>query len=669
MILPFAVMYSIDVLSRGRSNDFRTASVLKVLPGLLLTTAILVAITFSLSKMGFFAMLGSLFVMGWVGFSVRGSRSTRWGAIATLAGVILLLAIFLPTPELKMHIAEAAVDSTGEGRFPIWKDTAHLIAAYPLFGCGLGGFYHGFLRYQGSQLNLAWFQAHNDYLQSLAELGIVGFLIPATFVVAVLARALKAIASRSVAREKRFVALACVGGLSAIAIHSFTDFNMYIPANAIVFWWICGIAVSLDDSVRPESRSTQIDEKRRRVIRYSRFTLACVTVVYSVAWLLFFHVFDSDKQAERIFCRFGVCDPTAMMNIDSATYGKTLTTSSNELIERLRRDPAAPNRWEDLGDALQRDGRTSSARHSFSRALILGPNLPFIFFRAANFHFGLDENTVALTLMARVLESAYNYGDRVFAVYQNRRIPIKQILQFGLPGRLNYQAYLRFLLARQQIGDAEELWSAILLHDYSDITLANEYTSFLLQKNKFEAAAQAWAQYSRKSEIGYRDCNHIFNGDFESKMTGSPFDWIIEQSPGAAIDISHTDAHSGSHSLRIKFDGDEKVSTFGLRQTVYLKSGRYRFRAFVRMDDSVADQRLAFRIVSQRAPKPLTLTTEPMLGSSNWATVLQSFSVPPLSAGLFELSLVRTPTLLFERLLRGTLWIDTVSISPESSAM
>jgi hypothetical protein len=292
-----------------------------------------------------------------------------------------------------------------------------------------------------------------------------------------------------------------------------------------------------------------------------------------------------------------------------------------------------------------------------------------IFFRAANFHFGLDENTIALTLMGRVLESDYSYGDRVFAVYQNRRIPIKQILQFGLPGRVNYQAYLRFLLARQQIGDAEELWSAILLHDYSDITLANEYTSFLLQKNKFEAAAQAWAQYSRKSEIGYRDCNRIFNGDFESKMTGSPFDWIIEQSPGATIDISHTDAHSGSHSLRIKFDGDEKVSTFGLRQTVYLKSGRYRFRAFVRMDDSVADQRLAFRIVSQRAPKPLTLTTEPMLGSSNWATVLQSFSVPPLSAGLFELSLVRTPTLLFEHLLRGTLWIDTVSISPESSAM
>ena len=41
------------------------------------------------------------------------------------------------------------------------------------------------------------------------------FSIPATFVAAVFARALKAIASRSVAREKRFVALACVGAVTA----------------------------------------------------------------------------------------------------------------------------------------------------------------------------------------------------------------------------------------------------------------------------------------------------------------------------------------------------------------------------------------------------------------------------------------------------------------------
>jgi O-antigen ligase len=666
MVLPFALMYSMDILSRGRSNDFRTASVLKALPALLLAAAILLAVTFSLAKMGFFATLGSLFVMGCAAFSGRSSGRRRWGPIAALAGVLLLLAVFLPTPELKKHIAEAALDNTGEGRFPTWQDTAHLIAAYPLFGCGLGGFYQGFLRYQSAQLNLAWFQAHNDYLQLLAELGIIGFLIPAAFVIAVFAKALKAIASRSVAREKRFTALACVGGLSAIVIHSFTDFNMYIPANAMVFCWICGIAVSLDDSVRPESQPAEMDQKRTRLIRNSAFALACATVVYSVAWLLFFHVFDTDKQAERIFCRFGVCDPAGMMNIDSPAYeNKIAAVSSSDLVERLRRDQGAPNRWEDLAEAFQREGRDTLARDSVSRALVLGPNLPLILFRAANFHFALDQNTIALTLMARVLKGDLSYWDRVFTAYQSRQIPIEQLLQFGLPGRIDCQAYLRFLLARKQIGAARELWRAILFHDYSDVQLANEYASFLLQNNNFEGAADAWTQYARKHEKGYRDCNRVFNGDFESKLSGSPFDWLIEQSPGATIDISHADAHSGSYSVGIQFDGHEKVSAIGLRQTVFLKSGRYRFRAFVRMNGAVTDRGVVFRLVSQRAPKPLAVTTEPILGSSDWTAVVESFSVPPLSAGLFELSLAPAPTLLFDRPIRGALWIDTVSISPE----
>jgi hypothetical protein len=242
---------------------------------------------------------------------------------------------------------------------------------------------------------------------------------------------------------------------------------------------------------------------------------------------------------------------------------------------------------------------------------------------------------------------------------------MEQLLQFGLPGRVDCQAYLTFLLARKQIGTAAELWSAILFHGYSDVQLANEYTSFLLQNNNFEAAAEAWTQYARKHEKGYRDCNRIFNGDFESKLTGSPFDWLIEQSPGATIDISHADAPSGSYSLGIQFDGHEKVSAIGLRQTVFLKSGRYRFRAFVRMNGVVADRGIVFRLLSQRAPKPLTVTTEPILGSSDWTAVVESFTVPPLSAGLFELSLAPAPTLLFDRPIRGTLWIDTVSISPE----
>jgi hypothetical protein len=47
------------------------------------------------------------------------------------------------------------------------------------------------------------------------------------------------------ASDIRWVALACVGSLTAIAVHSAFDFNLYVGANAAVLAWICGIAAGL----------------------------------------------------------------------------------------------------------------------------------------------------------------------------------------------------------------------------------------------------------------------------------------------------------------------------------------------------------------------------------------------------------------------------------------
>jgi hypothetical protein len=41
------------------------------------------------------------------------------------------------------------------------------------------------------------------------------------------------------------MALGCLGSIAAILLHSFTDFNLYIPANALVFSLILGLAASM----------------------------------------------------------------------------------------------------------------------------------------------------------------------------------------------------------------------------------------------------------------------------------------------------------------------------------------------------------------------------------------------------------------------------------------
>ena len=65
-------------------------------------------------------------------------------------------------------------------------------------------------------------------------------------------------AARSLAdEENRYLALACFGAEGALLSHSLVDFNLYIPANAMFFAWICAIGGGLQDS-EPSSLGTPL---------------------------------------------------------------------------------------------------------------------------------------------------------------------------------------------------------------------------------------------------------------------------------------------------------------------------------------------------------------------------------------------------------------------------
>ena len=117
----------------------------------------------------------------------------------------------------------------------------------------------------------------------------------------------------------------------------------------------------------------------------------------------------------------------------------------------------------------------------------------------------------------------------------------------------------------------------------------------------------------------------------------------------------------------VMFDGTQNVSNIGVGQTVFLKPGRYRFEAHVRARDISTDEGVAFRVANEEAANRLSFTTKPVLGSTDWTLVEHPFTVPPAGAGLVNVQLVRTPSLRFDNLIRGTLWIDQVSITPENN--
>ena len=164
-----------------------------------------------------------------------------------VAALVLAGFVFLPPERLIQRFAEfISTDGlTANGRANLWAETIPLIREYPVFGCGLGGYETAFSRFKISGVLVTDDFVHNDYLQLLAELGLAGFVIGAALAFSVVKMALCS-AMKSSDPKARHLAVACVGALFTIAVHSLADFNLYIPANAMLLSWIAGMAVAVE---------------------------------------------------------------------------------------------------------------------------------------------------------------------------------------------------------------------------------------------------------------------------------------------------------------------------------------------------------------------------------------------------------------------------------------
>jgi O-antigen ligase len=128
-------------------------------------------------------------------------------------------------------------------RWAIWKDTVRLIDGHPWSGTGLGTFSAAYPAVQTAFAGRFVSHAHNDYLEFAAELGIPAALLLFGAVFYLLLQSARSFRQND-SRFERAIALGCFGSLFAISLHSLTDFNLHIPANALVFVVVLGLAYS-----------------------------------------------------------------------------------------------------------------------------------------------------------------------------------------------------------------------------------------------------------------------------------------------------------------------------------------------------------------------------------------------------------------------------------------
>jgi O-antigen ligase len=254
MVIPFGValvLYENAKLPR-KVMPGRNARIKRMLGGeklsrmglwLLAATVMVAGLFFSLSRMGIISAVASLAVMAV--FSGFQRKAGLWvGAGIMTCGIILVLWTGAGPAVGRFGTISEEYASADDSRWSLWKDTARLIGGHALLGSGLGTFPVAFTRVQSTFLGKFVNHAHNDYLEVASDLGIPAAVLFFGSTGALLVRLARKAASSEVSFE-RAMALGCLGSIAAILLHSFTDFNLYIPANALVFSLILGLATSI----------------------------------------------------------------------------------------------------------------------------------------------------------------------------------------------------------------------------------------------------------------------------------------------------------------------------------------------------------------------------------------------------------------------------------------
>ena len=200
------------------------------------------------------AMLAALFIF---------RRSQKLKIVPAVAFVLLGIAVigwlgatravgrFLPN-----HPGEATLTR----RWSMFKGAERIFFAHPLTGTGLGTLEVVFPRYETDYDGKLVNHAHNDYVETLADLGVPGGLLGLAFLVTLFKKGTGGLASEQSHFSFAYHAAAltaCVG----LLLHSLVDFNLQIPSNALIFLIQAGLAVTPplpQDTIVRRSRSSSL---------------------------------------------------------------------------------------------------------------------------------------------------------------------------------------------------------------------------------------------------------------------------------------------------------------------------------------------------------------------------------------------------------------------------
>jgi O-antigen ligase len=183
-----------------------------------------------------------LFLLSYIALRRAGSQHLLAGGVVLVAA--LSLVSWIGVREILSRFASLQTMEVKEAkRASMRRGAWHIFLDHPILGTGLGTLQMVYPPYETLYDGKIVNHAHNDYLEALAETGILGGLCCAWFIGILFLAALRSLQETSI-NFAAALRLAGLTGCCGILVHSLVDFNLQIPANAFLFFLMALLATS-----------------------------------------------------------------------------------------------------------------------------------------------------------------------------------------------------------------------------------------------------------------------------------------------------------------------------------------------------------------------------------------------------------------------------------------
>jgi len=386
MVLPIATAGVVfpTFLVRRNSEPFRVFCTVVVL-------VVSIALLLTLSRAGWIgAVIGFSSLVALSNFIPRAKRPAifrlSWKAAVPLCA-LMLVAIIATSSLVAGGAGRQAADQRLKEtisqhqslhfRVGVWRDTLPMVRDFPLFGTGLGTFQDLFPHYKtppymANEIR----EAHNDYLELLASTGFIGFALLGWFLVAVGGRLYRGI--RALPPDILPVGAALTAAMTAMAFQEFFDFNLQIPANAILLTLLLALAFRLVAMTRLENPVQQSRTVRTWLFPMGVAAVAAVVGLLTVVQPKVPYPFNLKAPLSAVAARSIIVDHPAAAQahlwiVKAMDRRLPIDLRTKELATALWLNPTDPYSRDLYAQSLVWAGRQDEAMNQVARSVEIAP--------------------------------------------------------------------------------------------------------------------------------------------------------------------------------------------------------------------------------------------------------------------------------------------------------